>query len=90
VQVSTLPLKESKEGKPEKEEEKHDSPRSLRATPYVAPPSISTDMMKVEMGKSIVLSSLKGDALKKWGNQVKGYESSYGRYDRNRIEVDPR
>ena len=86
----TVERVEGKEGKPEKEEEKHDSPRSLRATPYVAPPSISTDMMKVEMGKSIVLSSLKGDALKKWGNQVKGYESSYGRYDRNRIEVEIR
>ena len=47
-------------------------------------------MMKVEMGKSIVLSSLKGDALKKWENQIKGYESSYGRYDRNRIEVEIR
>ena len=66
----TVERVEGKEGKPEKEEEKHDSPRSLRATPYVAPPSISNDMMKVEMGKSIILSSLKGDALKKWGNQV--------------------
>ena len=54
----TVERVEGKEGKPEKEEEKHDSPRSLRATPYVAPPSISNDMMKVEMGKSIILSSL--------------------------------
>jgi hypothetical protein len=72
----TVERVEGKEGKPEKEEEKHDSPRSLRATPYVAPPSISNDMMKVEMGKSIILSSLKGYALKKWGNQVKGYEAN--------------
>ena len=30
---------EGKEGKLEKEEEEHDSSQSLRATPYVAPPS---------------------------------------------------
>ena len=47
----TVERVEGKEGKLEKEEEKHDSPRSSRATPYVTPPSVSTDMIKVEMEK---------------------------------------
>ena len=86
----TVERVEGKEGKLEKEEEKHDSPRSLRATPYVTPISVSTDMMKVEMGKTIVLPSLKGGAIKKWGTLVQGYEASYGRYDCNRISVKVR
>ena len=86
----TVERVEGKEGKLEKEEEKHDSPRSSRAAPYVTPPSVSTDMMKVEMGKTMVLPSLKGDAIKKWGTLVQGYEASYGRYDRNRISVEVR
>ncbi len=66
----TVEKVEGKEGKLEKEEWKHDSLRSSRDTPYVAPPSVSSDLMKVEMGKTIVLSSLKGDAIKKWGTLV--------------------
>ncbi len=50
-------------------------PRSSRANPYVTPPSVSTDMIKVEMVKTMVLPSLKGDAIKKWGTLVQGYES---------------
>ncbi len=65
-------------------------PRSSRATPYVTPPSVSTDMIKVEMEKTMVLPSLKGDAIKKWGTLVQGYEASYERYDRNRISVEVR
>ena len=81
---------EGKEGKPEREEEKHDSLRSSRAIPYVAPPSSSSDIMKIEMGKTIVLPSLKADTIKKWGQAVQGYEQTYGPYDRNRISVDVR
>ena len=62
---------EGKEGKPEKEEEKHDSLRSSRAITYVAPLSGSSDIMKIEIGKTIVLPSLKGDAIKRWGHLVK-------------------
>jgi hypothetical protein len=81
---------EEKEEKPEKEEEKQDSSRSSRAIPYVAPLSVSTDLMKVEMGKTIVLPSLEDKAIKLWGNRVQGFEISYGRYDRNRISVEVR
>jgi len=42
------------------------------------------------MGKAKVLTSLKSDVIKKRGSQVKGNETSYGRYDRNRIEVEIR
>jgi hypothetical protein len=52
----TVEKVEGKEGKLKKEEEKHDSPRSSRATPYVSPPSVSSGLMKVEMAKTIVLS----------------------------------
>ncbi len=41
------------------------------------------------MEKTMVLPSLKGDAIKKWGTLVQGYEASYGRYDRN-ISVEVR
>ena len=81
---------EGKEGKPEKDEEKHDSLRSSRATPYVAPPSVSSDIMKIEIGKAIVLPSLKVDTIKKWGHLVQGYEQTYGPYDRNRISMEIR
>jgi hypothetical protein len=47
-------------------------------------------MMKIEMGKAIVLPSLEEKAIKQWGNKVQGYETSYGRYDRNRISVEVR
>ena len=86
----TVEKVEEKEGKPEKEEEKQESSRSSRAIPYVAPPSVSSDMMKIEMGKAIVLPSLEEKAIKLWGNKVQGYENSYGRYDRNRISVEVR
>jgi hypothetical protein len=46
--------------------------------------------MKVEMGKTIILSSLKSDPIKKWGTLVQGYETSYERYDHNRISVEIR
>ena len=81
---------EEKEEKPGKEEEKQESSRSSRAIPYVAPPSVSSDMMKIEMGKTIVLPSLKGDAIKRWGHLVQGYEQTYGPYDRNRISIEIR
>ena len=81
---------EEKEGKPEKEEEKQESFRSSRATPYVAPPSVSSDMIKIEMGKTIVLRSLEDKHIKAWGTKVQGFETSYGRYDRNRISVEVR
>ena len=55
----TIERVEGKEEEPEKEEEKHDSSRSSRAIPFVAPPSVGADMMKVEMTKTIILTSLK-------------------------------
>jgi len=30
--------------------------------------------MKVEMGKTMILSSLKSDPIKKWGTLIQGYE----------------
>ena len=86
----TVEKVEEKEGKPEKEEEKQESSRSSRATPYVAPSSVSSDMMKIEMAKTIILPALEEKAIKVWGNKVQGYETSYGRYNRNSINVEVR
>ena len=84
----TVEKEGEKEEKPEKEEEK--SSRTSRAIPYVAPPSISSDVMKVEVGKAIVSPSLEDKHIKLWGTKVQGFETSYGRYDRNRISVEVR
>ena len=86
----TVEKVEKKEEKPGKEEEKQESSRSSRAIPYVAPPSVSSDVMKIEMGKTIVLPSLEDKHIKLWGTKVQGFETSYGRYDRNRISVEVR
>ncbi len=36
------------------------------------------------------MPSLEAKAIKKWGNSVQGYGTSYGEYDRNRISVEVR
>ena len=54
----TFEKSRGRKGNLKKEEEEHDSSQSLRAPPYVAPPSVSSDLMKVKMGKTIVLLSL--------------------------------
>ena len=38
----------------------------------------------------MILTSLKQDAIKKWGTEVHNYETRYGRYERNLISMDLR